>query len=112
MDNIEKFNIETFNSLFIKSPLQAQEYRDKFRNPEVVKKQKETGEWYEDVKTHNEKYWDEVDTKPMEDTPQPIDKNELSVDEIKGLLKNAWIKYSNLAKPETLVKKCIENNLL
>lgn len=89
---MQNFSFEIFNNLFKRDPEKAIAYRDKHRNPEIVAKEK-------GIETPTE------DT--IEDTPL-----EITEDELKAKLKEAWVKFHHKSKSETLVKLCIENNLL
>ena len=114
---MENFSFEIFNNLFKRDPEKAIAYRDKYRNPEAVAKDKdEEAKRLAEIEKSNKIAPTIIET-PKEDTTQAeitenTSEKTFSRAELEDMLKNAGIKFSHLSKDETLIQKCIENKLL
>lgn len=88
------FNFETFTNLMKLSPTRAFEYRDKCHNET---KTVETAPIINDIVENEEIQTEEIN---------------ITREELKDLLKNAWIEFKWNSKTDVLVNLAIENNLI
>ena len=94
-----KFSYETFQNLFRNSPEKAFAYRDGLKTQETATTIKETTKE------------DTIQAEVVENTSEAEQVSFTRAD-LEQKLKDAGIKFSHLSKDETLLQKCIENNLI
>ena len=97
-----KFDIRVFANLFKQNPLEAFQYRKNCNGDEIPE------EYRKNLETEGEndlKKWDESDSKEEND-------KEYSREDLIAILEENNINYVKTSKTETLLKKCIENNLI
>lgn len=108
----EQFHYETFVNLMTVSPQRALEYRDRCHNlikeDKQVKEVKEIKEEIKEVKTD----WIELNPDDFTEDEEDEVKTEFTREDLINKLNTAWIKFVASSKDETLLKKCIENNLI
>lgn len=104
----EKFSFELFTSLMTSSPAKAFAYRESCSNSKEVKE-----EIKEEVKAKeltNEINPDDFTEDDEEEVKE--EKIEFNRDDLIAMLNKADIKFATNSKDETLLKKCLENNLI
>jgi hypothetical protein len=97
----QKFDFEMFTSLMASSPKRALEYRDKCH--EWLIKKEEVVE--ETIVTETTEDWINVDDFTEDEV-------EFTRADLIEKLNTAWIKFMPNSKDETLLQKCITNNLM
>lgn len=110
-----EFNFQTFTNLMTISPERAMKYRDECHQAMKKEVKEETQEVIEPIITPKNnidtiEYNPDDFTEDEEETQE--EKTEFTREDLISKLKNANIKYMPNSKDETLLKKCIENNLI
>jgi hypothetical protein len=104
----EKFFFETFTNLMTISPAKALEYRDRCHQSLIEENQTKQEEIIEEKSTLKEDVnWLEI---RVDDFTE--DEVEFTRADLIEKLNTAWIKFMPNSKDETLLQKCITNNLI
>ena len=114
MENKPIWKHKTFVNFFKSSPRKAYEYRrDALWNeiPDEYKTDEEKG-----IKISIDEVIEMVEEKELEvdtvETIEPVEPIEFTKEDLQAKLKEAGINFSPNAGSETLLKRCIENNLV
>lgn len=107
------FSFETFQNIWRQQgQKKAESYRDSFKTPKTSDLSNET--IAEDTTQAEvvENPSDEVEIETKSEEVEKTDTVEFTREDLEKKLNDAGVKFSHLAKDETLLKKCIENNLI